>query len=264
MTTLADMVDWSAGEYEQTATELSPAAGRVVALAAIEEDERVLDLGCGTGNAALLAARAGAEVTAVDPAERLLSVARERFAAEDLDADFVQASAEELPFPPESFDVVLSVFAVMFAPDPARAASEIVRVLDEDGRAFVTTWASEGPMFETFGVLGRAVAALTPDAPPPKRYDWGNTEAVSELFVQAGGDVAVSKAQLVGEGHSAEAYISRFESVHPVGMTFAKALRAAGAYDEPRAKAIETLQAASEPGDGLRVVNPYFIYTITR
>src|SRR5882762_8792091 len=105
------MTDWGQGEYEHTAEELWPAAERVVTDAGIAEDERVLDLGCGTGNVALLAARAGAEVTAVDPAARLLSVARERLAEEDLDADFVQASAGELPFPDESFDAVLSVFA---------------------------------------------------------------------------------------------------------------------------------------------------------
>jgi len=73
-------IDWGAGHYETTAAQLAPAAA-AVQRASLRPGERVLDLGCGTGNAALLAARAGTTVTGVDPAARLLKVAQDRAAA---------------------------------------------------------------------------------------------------------------------------------------------------------------------------------------
>ena len=258
------MIDWDQGEYEHTAKELWPAAERAVKDAGVSEDERVLDLGCGTGNVALLAARTGAEVTAVDPAPRLLSVARGRLAAEDLDADFVQASAGELPFPDESFDAVLSVFAVIFADDPTRAAAEIVRILDAEGRAVITTWPPSGPVFEMIGVLTAAAAALNPDEPPPTRFPWGDADAVRELFNQAGAAVEVSDGEIAIEAPSADAYLTHFESVHPAGLVVSQALKNAGVYDEPRARAVEVLRARTEVADGIRIVNPYLQFQITK
>jgi len=160
MSSWPDVLDWGRGEYEHTASELWPVAEIVVGQAAPAPAERVLDLGCGTGNAALLAARAGSEVVAVDPAARLLAVAAARLREEGLHAEFLQASAERLPFPDGSFDVVLSVFAVIFADDAERAAAEIVRVLRPGGRAMVTSWAPEGALFEAIGGVAGAVAAL--------------------------------------------------------------------------------------------------------
>src|SRR4051794_10485019 len=113
-------MDWGQGRYERAAADLEPVAERVVALAGLAPGERVLDLGCGTGNVALLMARAGATVTGVDPSERLVSVARERVP----DAGFVIGSAEALPFDDAAFDVVISVFGVVFAADAERALAE--------------------------------------------------------------------------------------------------------------------------------------------
>src|SRR6476661_1655572 len=131
-------MDWGLGRYEDTASALEAASIHVVDLARLVPGERVLDIGCGTGNAALRAAREGAETTGLDPAVRLIEVARGRAAAEGVDADFVVGQAESLPFEDASFDVVLSVFAVIFTADPERAISELLRVLRPHGRALVS------------------------------------------------------------------------------------------------------------------------------
>jgi 2-polyprenyl-3-methyl-5-hydroxy-6-metoxy-1,4-benzoquinol methylase len=90
------MLDWSVGRYEHVAAQLSPAAREVVERALPTPGEWVLDVGCGTGNAALLAAARGARVVGVDPASRLLEVAQQRAAEEGLDATRPPARSSEL------------------------------------------------------------------------------------------------------------------------------------------------------------------------
>jgi ubiquinone/menaquinone biosynthesis C-methylase UbiE len=113
-------LDWGLGNYEQTAAQLLPAARVVVDRAAPTPDERVVDVGCGTGNAALLAAARGARAIGVDPATRLLEVARDAAAARGLNATFALGDAESLPVDDRAADVVLSVFGVIFAPTRPR------------------------------------------------------------------------------------------------------------------------------------------------
>src|SRR6476619_423380 len=121
-------MEWGQGRYEVIAEQLFPAAEVVVDRAAPTGGDRVLDLGCGTGNAALLAAARGATVTGVDPAGRLLDVARARAVDQGLDITFALGEAAAIPVETGSVDVLLSVFGVIFAPDPVAAAAEIARV----------------------------------------------------------------------------------------------------------------------------------------
>lgn len=132
------MIDWGIGHYERTAAELAPVAELVVSFAKITPGERVLDLATGTGNAALLAAQSGAAVTGIDASPRLIDVARGRAAQARTGASFVVADLQALPFPGNMFDVALSVFGLIFAPDAERAFAEMIRVLRPDGRALVS------------------------------------------------------------------------------------------------------------------------------
>src|SRR5450755_2913151 len=129
------MVDWGTGNYEWMATELEPVAKVVVDRAELRPGERVVDLACGTGNAALLAAGCGAQVVGVDAAPRLLGVARERARAREVSVEFCAGDLLHLPVDDAAADVVLSVFGVVFASDPSRAVHEISRVLRSHGRA---------------------------------------------------------------------------------------------------------------------------------
>jgi SAM-dependent methyltransferase len=240
------MVDWDRGTYEETAEELAPAAAHVVQRAGIEEGHEVLDLGTGTGNAAVLARQAGANVTAVDPSPRLLEVARQRVG----DGTFKVAKAEDLPFDDQSFDRVLSLFAVIFTDDPEKAASEILRVTR--GKALITAWEAVGPMNDALGILGRATseAAQTPH----RRFDWSNLDNVRGLF----GDVGVERATIAFEAPSAEEYLKRFETRHPAGMLFRDVLTRNGNYADVRAQSLAAL------GDErpLRVTSSYFVFTV--
>ena len=137
-------MEWGQGRYERVAAQLLPAAEVVVERAAIDPAERVVDVGCGTGNAALLAAERGAPVTGVDPAQRLLDVAAAEASERGLDASFVVGEAASIPLPDASADVVLSVFGAIFAPDPRAAADEMVRVLAPEGRLLLAAWIPEG------------------------------------------------------------------------------------------------------------------------
>jgi len=171
------MIDWSAGTYELTAAQLAPAAERAVGAARITPGERVLDVACGTGNAAILAAFGGAQVTGVDQAERLLEVAAGRARAAGVEIDWQAADALALPFEDDAFDAVLSVFGVIFAPaEPA--AAELVRVTAPEGRVVLVTWTGEGVIAAASGVMRRAMAdagalpgpdpsTVAPSAPAP-------------------------------------------------------------------------------------------------
>jgi SAM-dependent methyltransferase len=241
------MVDWDRGSYEETGEELAPAAAHVVERAGVQPGQAVLDLGTGTGNAALYAARAGANVTAVDPSPRLLEVAKERVGQ----GEFLVAKAEDLPFDDDSFDRVISMFAVIFTHEPENAASEILRVTR--GKALITAWEPVGLMNDALGILGRATSeAAQTEA---RRFDWGDPDKVRGLF----GDIGVERAELSFEAPSAEAYLQRFESRHPAGMLFKDVLTRGGTYDEVRDRA----KAALGDDEPLRVTSSYFIYTAT-
>src|SRR4051812_13368369 len=166
--------DWGAGHYEHTAAQLQGAAVVVVDVAAPAAGEHVVDVGCGTGNAALLAAARGARVTGVDPAPRLLGVARELAEAGGLEAEFVEGEAAAGPLADGEADVVLSVFGVIFAPDPAAAAVELRRVCAPGGRIVLSAWIPEGPIFEAVRVVRSA------GGPPP--FPWHDPDALTGLF----------------------------------------------------------------------------------
>jgi len=242
-------MDWDRGSYEETGQELLPAAEHVVQQAGIEEGQEVLDLGTGSGNAAAIAAQLGAKITAVDPSPRLLEVARNRVG----EGDFQVATAEDLPFEDQSFDRILSLFAVIFSEAPQKAAQEITRTLKPDGRALITAWEPKGALNDALGILGAATAKAANTN--SERFRWGDPDTVAALFDNA--DVQVERAQLRFSAPSAEAYISRFETSHPAGLLFKDVLTRAGTYAEVREQARSALDADLPETIG------YLVYTVS-
>jgi ubiquinone/menaquinone biosynthesis C-methylase UbiE len=173
---------WEAGDYPRVGNTLQLMAERLVEAADVHAGQRVLDVACGQGNAAIAAARRFADATGVDYAANLLAQGRERSAVEHLPVTFTEGDAEQLPFPPESFEATLSTVGVMFAPDQDRAAAELVRVTHAGGKIALASWTPEGLVGALFKTIGKY-------APPPPGVKspmlWGTEARLAELFGDA-------------------------------------------------------------------------------
>ena len=255
-------LDWSIGRYEETAVQLLPAAQAVVEAAKLGPDERVVDVGCGTGNAALLAARAGAHVVGVDPAARLLDVARAAAAADGLDATFVSGDAAAIPVDDASADAVLSVFAVIFAPDAGAAAAELARVLAPSGRIVLSAWDPDDAIVRMNGVAADAVRqALGAPAGPPG-FGWHDPQALAALFAPHGLRVDVERHTLTFTADSAQDFLERGLRTHPMAVLGMSVLERQGQTQEIKARMLDVLTAANEDPDGFRVTDHYVVATV--
>jgi SAM-dependent methyltransferase len=178
---------WAAGDYDAVVDRIWSAGEDVVRRVAVNAGDDVLDVACGTGNAAVRAAQAGGRVTGLDLTPELFDGARRRASEAGVDLDLVEGDAEALPFGDGSFDVVVSTFGCMFAPDHRRAAAEIARVLRPGGRIGIAAWTPEGSIGDFF----KSLSVLGP--PPPPDFEppilWGTRDHVSELFAGSGVEV---------------------------------------------------------------------------
>jgi SAM-dependent methyltransferase len=170
---------WAAGDYAEVGTRLLLTAELLCEAVDLRAGEHVLDVACGTGNAALAAARRCCQVTGVDYVPALLERARQRAQAEGLQVDFQHGDAEALPFPDHAFDVVLSTCGAMFAPDQERTAAELLRVCRPGGRIGMVNWTPGSYVGELFGAIGRHLPP-PPGLRPPVL--WGGQERLRELF----------------------------------------------------------------------------------
>jgi len=170
---------WAGGDYAVVGTTLQIVGETLAEAADVRGGERVLDVAAGNGNASLAAARRFAEVTSTDYVPALLDKAAARAAAEGLEMAFQVADVENLPFADQSFDVVLSTFGAMFAPDHQRTADEMLRVLRPGGRLGMTNWTPESFIGQLFRLIGRHV-------PPPAGLQspaaWGTESHCAALF----------------------------------------------------------------------------------
>jgi ubiquinone/menaquinone biosynthesis C-methylase UbiE len=160
-------VDWGDGDHARTADVLGPASRALVEAVGAGPGRRVLDVGRGTGNAALAAAARRASCVGAD-VPGLVAQARRRAAAAGAPAEFVVGDAAALPVADGSFDAAVSAFGVIFAEEPAAAMAERARAVRPGGAVALATWLPEGPI-ATAGRLLRA--ALPPGDAPPARWD---------------------------------------------------------------------------------------------
>ena len=146
---------WMSGDYGHFAQYLEPGALDYLERLAIAPGTRVLDLGCGAGQIAIPAAKAGADVTGIDIAANLIEQARARALAAGVTVRFEEADAEELPFADASFDLVVSLIGAMFAPRPDQVVAEMVRVCHPGARIAMANWTPEGHVGQMFKIIAK-------------------------------------------------------------------------------------------------------------
>jgi SAM-dependent methyltransferase len=177
---------WAAGDYPAIARrQLWPVGERIVRHVGIRAGEDVLDVACGTGNAALRAAAAGARTVGVDLTPELLQAGRALASEAGVAVEWKEGDAESLPLADESFDAVVSVFGCMFAPRHEVVAREVARVLRRGGRLGICAWTPEGAVGRFFRAMGAYMPPPPPDFSTPP-LAWGNEDHVRRLFSGTG------------------------------------------------------------------------------
>lgn len=219
---------WSSGDYAIVGTTLQIVGETLCEAVDLRSTHRVLDVAAGNGNATLAAARRFADVTSTDYVGALLEGGKRRAAAEQLDIEFREADAENLPFADSSFDIVLSTFGVMFTPDQDKAAAEMLRVCKRGGRIGMANWTPQGFIGQMFKTLG---AHLPPPAGVKSPALWGTPERLTELFGKEA-SIAAEPRMFVFRYRSPAHFIDVFAAYYgPV-------LKALAALDEPKRKAL--------------------------
>lgn len=193
---------WSLGDYPAVAAEVIPAAGqRLVGALGVHRGQRVLDVAAGSGNAAIPAARTGADVVASDLAPALLEAGQRLAQDEGLSLEWREADAEALPFGDGEFDIVMSCVGVMFAPHHQTSADELIRVCRPGGQIGLLSWTPEGFIGQMFKVMKPYAPPPPPGAQPPPL--WGDEEHVRDLLGDRITDLIARKEILT---------VERFES----------------------------------------------------
>jgi SAM-dependent methyltransferase len=166
---------WTAGDFGRIARGYETGAAEFIARLELAAGERVLDVACGTGNLTIPAAITGATVTGIDIAPNLIDQAKARAAEEGLSIALDVGDAESLPYELEEFDTIVTMFGVMFAARPERAASQLLRVTRSGGRIAMANWTPTGFVGE---MLKTTVRYVPPPAGVPSPLQWGTEEAV--------------------------------------------------------------------------------------
>jgi ubiquinone/menaquinone biosynthesis C-methylase UbiE len=201
---------WSEGDFAMVAGLVEMVAEELAEALDIVPDERVLDVACGSGNGALAAARrAWGNTVGVDFVPALLERGRERAAAERLDVEFVEGDAAELPCGEGEFDVVMSIFGAMFAPEHEKAAAELLRACKPGGRIGMANWVPDGG-------VGKMFMTTAKHAPPPPGVVspllWGTEEHLRELFGDGVSDLKVERRRSRQAFRSADHFLEFFRT----------------------------------------------------
>ena len=201
---------WALGDYHRFAKETVWGLGEtLVGACGISTGQRVLDVAAGTGNTAIRAAKAGAEVVASDLTPENFDAGRREAQAHGVELEWVEADAEALPFAEGEFDVVTSSFGALFAPDHQTVADEMLRVCRPGGTIGMANFTPEGLISDFFAALAPYMPPPPPDALPPAL--WGREEHVHELFGDRVESLEMTRSEYVERAESPREYRELFK-----------------------------------------------------
>ncbi|MEX1154357.1 class I SAM-dependent methyltransferase [Parvibaculum sp.] len=252
---------WSAGDYSVVGTTLQIVGEDLCEALDIRPGQKVLDVAAGNGNVSLAAARRWCNVVSTDYVPALLERGRERAAAERLSMAFQEADAEALPFGDGSFDVVVSTFGVMFAPDHDKAAAEMIRVCRSGGKIALANWTPEGFIGQLFKTIGKH---LPPPAGAKSPALWGTRARIAEMFGAQASAIDVEARNFIFRYRSSAHWLDVFKT------WYGPVLKAFTALDPAaQAKLADDLTALAEKfnrsGDTTMIVpSEYLEIVVTR
>ena len=239
---------WTIGDYPVIARHLLPISVETVAAIGVRPGDRVLDVGVGSGNAAIEAARRGASVTGIDLTPAQIERARARCASAGVEVDLRVGDAAALDVLDASFDVVLSVMGVIFAPDHVRAAAELARACRPDGTVAITAWARGGWADRWRAQVAHLVPAPPPGGPMPD--EWGDPAEVIRRLADAGLDATVEERSFAFRFPSVETAVDVFLSAAGPFVKFMEAASALGRSQEARQELLGAVVESNAAGDG--------------
>jgi len=268
MTAIADLkkthrATWAAGDYAAVAEMIDEAPPRdLLARMDLAPGQDVLDVATGTGNVAIRAAAAGAQVVGLDITPELFATARRRAAEHDVTVDWLEGDAEELPFEDESFDRVLSTMGVQFAPRHEVVAQELARVCRPGGRIGLVNWTPQGQIGELFKIMGSYLPAPPDYASPPPL--WGSEEHVRELFAGTGVELEFTRGMNPWDFDSPEHYVVFMETHYGPTLKARERLTAEGRWEECRGELLAMAERRNEATDGGLLMHAEYLVVVGR
>lgn len=250
---------WAAGDYDAIVHHILPVGRSCVAHAGISAGDEVLDVACGSGNAAIPAALAGGKVTGVDLTPELFDAARDRATEAGVTIELLEGDAEALPFDDASFDVVISTFGCMFAPHHHVAAEEIARVLRPGGRTCICSWTPEGAIGEFFRTVAGHLPPPPPDFSPPPL--WGTTDHVRRLFEGTGVELEFEREDVEMVFDSPEEMLDVYSTKFGPVLMAKAALEPQGRWQLLRDDLLAFAERAQTPDGEVRLVAEYLVAT---
>ncbi len=217
---------WASGDFHAVATLIQPVADALCNAMDLQAGWRVLDVACGSGKAAIAAARCGCDVVGIDYVPALLDRGRRRAEAEGVAVELLEGDAEAIPFPDGSFDAVLSVYGAMFAPNHSQSAAELMRVCRPGGKIGLATWTPDGFIGEMLKVVAGHVPPVPGLASP---LLWGTEQYLGELFGDGIDSLASTERTFTFRFRSAEAFVDYFRTYYGPTLKAFEAVGDAGA-----------------------------------